>query len=181
MGPATGFDAYLHRGQVPSSQLHHSRGIPFYGWSDGDSVFSAGHVHGTLIVEIAARAVPHLGFFGPDDACLNTWLVELCNAVNGLAGLTGEYAFDEGEQGQPAFELARVGDEVAFSINASALGGGVADPEWQDVRFPYLDFRAAVQVFLDELRSELRQQAPSAWERWWPRAAYVRHGPPAAT
>jgi hypothetical protein len=126
---------------------------------------NAGHVHGTLIIEIAGRGVPHLGFFGPDDVCLNTWLVELCNAVNALAATLGEYTFDEGEQGQPAFQFARTGDEVAFSINESVLGGGAADPEWQDVRFPYGDFRAAVLLFLDELRAELGRQVPKTWER----------------
>ena len=134
---------------------------------------NAGHIHGTLVIEIAGRAVPHLGFFGPDDVCLNTWLVELCKMVDGLAGPVREYTFDEGEQGQPAFKFARVEDEVAFSINESVLGEGAADPEWQGVRFPYRDFHAAVLSFLDELRSELRQQAPNAWERWWPREAHL--------
>lgn len=135
---------------------------------------NAGHVHGTLTIEIGGRAVPHLGFFGPDDVCLNAWLVELCNVVNRLAELAGEYTFDEGEQGQPAFKFVRVGDEVAFSINESLLGGGVADPEWQDVRFAYQNLRAAVLVFfLDELRSVLRQEASSTWERWWPSEAHL--------
>jgi hypothetical protein len=89
---------------------------------------NAGHVHGTLLIEIAGRAVPHLGFFGPDDVCLNTWLVELCNVVNGLVGLVGEYTFDEGEQGQPAFNFARVGDEVAFSINEPCWGAAPPTP-----------------------------------------------------
>jgi hypothetical protein len=133
---------------------------------------NAGHVHGTLTIDIAGRAVPHLGF-GPDDVCLNTWLVELCNVVNALAGAVGEYTFDEGEEGQPAFKFARVGDEIVFSINKSALADGAADPEWQDVRFSYPDFRAAVLLFIDDLRAELRQQAPKAWERWWPRGARV--------
>jgi hypothetical protein len=134
---------------------------------------NCGHVHGALNIEIAGRAVPHLGLFGPDDVCLNTWLVELCNVVNGLAEGAGEYTFDEGEQGQPAFKFVRVGDEVAFSINESLLGGGAADSEWQDVRFPYRDFRAAVLLFFDELRAMLRQQAPEVWERWWPREAHI--------
>jgi hypothetical protein len=135
---------------------------------------NGGHVHGSLNIAIAGRSVPRLGFFGPDDVCLNTWLVELCNVVNELAAVSGEYTFDEGEQGQPAFAFARIGDDVAFSIDESVLGDGPAEPEWQDVRFPYRDFRAAVRLFLDELRSELRRQAPDAWEGWWPREARVR-------
>jgi hypothetical protein len=134
---------------------------------------NGGHVHATLTIEIGGRAVPHLGFFGPDDVCLNTWLVELCNVVNGLAGPVGEYSFDDGEQGQPAFKFRRVGDEVALSIDESMLGRGPADPEWQDVRFPYGDFREAVLSFLEELRAELRRQAPETWERWWPREAHI--------
>ena len=79
---------------------------------------NTGHVHGTLTIEIAGRPVPHLGYFGPDDVCLSTWIVELCCVVNALAETRGEYTFDEGEQGQPAFHFARVDDEVVVSIIA---------------------------------------------------------------
>ena len=128
-----------------------------------------GHIHGLLTIEIGGRRVPHLGFFGPDDACLNTWLVELRNVVNAIAEPSGEYIFDEGEQGQPAFEFSRIGDEVSLSIVESSLSDGAADAEWQDVRCSYEDFRAAVLRFEEELRNELRRQAPEQWERWWPR------------
>lgn len=132
---------------------------------------NAGHVHGELIIEIDGSVVPYLGYFGPDDVCLNTWLVELCNAVNALAEPAGRYTFDEGEQGQPAFDFERVGDDVAFSINDSASSDGEADPEWQRVRFPYEDLRASVRTLLDDVRAELLRQAPRALEQWWPRDA----------
>jgi hypothetical protein len=135
---------------------------------------NAGHIHGGLTVEIAGRSIPHLGFFGPDDVCLNTWVVELCNVVNALVAAPGEYTFDEGEQGQPAFQFIRVGDEIVFSIVESALGGGRADTEWQGVRCPYEEFRAEVLRFLDELRDDLRQQVPENWGRWWPSDAVVK-------
>jgi len=134
---------------------------------------NGGHVHGRLRIEIAGRPLPHLGFFGPDDVCLNTWLVELCSVVNTLAGMGATYTFDEGEQGQPAFKFVRIGDDVSFSIIESMLGGGHADADWQDVRLPYQDLREAVDVFLDELRAELRRQAPKTWERWWPAQARI--------
>jgi hypothetical protein len=67
----------------------------------------------------------------------------------------------------------RAGDDVAFSINESVLGGGAADPGWQDVRVPYRDFREAVLLVVDELRAELSQQAPKTWEQWWPREAHI--------
>ncbi|MBX3218999.1 MAG: hypothetical protein KF795_00690 [Labilithrix sp.] len=132
---------------------------------------NSGHVHGTLTIEIAGRTVPHLGFFGPDDVCMNTWVVELCLAANALGEGSGEHTFDEGEQGQPAFTFQRIGEDVSFSINESVLGGGPADPEWQDVRFPYGAFRTAVVAFLDDLREQLRRHAPDGWEPWWPHKA----------
>ena len=57
-----------------------------------------GHIHGTLVIDISGKVVPRLGFFGPDDVCIDTWLVELCNAVNELSKGNGEYVFDWGEQ-----------------------------------------------------------------------------------
>ena len=115
------------------------------------------------------------GFFGPDDVCLNTWVVELCNVVQTLVEPASRYTFDEGEQGQPAFVFRRVEDESDFSINESVLGGGSAAREWQRVRFPYRHFRTAVQGFLDDRREKLRNQAPSTWEEW-PREARLTAG-----
>ena len=144
----------------PLSRLRHGKNL--------------GHVHGALTLEIAGRAGPYLGFLGPDDVCLNAWVVELCNAVNALHETPAEYVFDEGEQGQPAFTFRRIGNEVAFSITDSADSDGRADLAWQNVRLPYDDFRAAVVQFLDELREELRQHAPTTWQSWWPSRAVVR-------
>lgn len=134
-----------------------------------------GHIHGLLTIEIAGRSVPQLGFFGPDDVCFDTWVVELCNVVNTLAHSPAEYTFDEGEQGQPAFKFERQGPEVAFSIVESSFSGtgGDADAEWQDVRFSYEEFRAVVVVFLDELRKQLRAQVPVEADRWWPKEAVL--------
>jgi hypothetical protein len=134
---------------------------------------NAGHIHGRLVIDVNGRPIPHLGFFGPDDVCLDTWVVELCKVVNALGEGRGEYTFDEGEQGQPAFRFARFEHEIVISIIESTLSDGGADPEWQSVRCSYQDFRAAVVRFLDELRDELRKQAPENGARWWPNEAVV--------
>lgn len=133
-----------------------------------------GHIHGRLTIAIAGRVVPSLGHFGPDDVCLDTWVVELCNVVNGLARSGDEYTFDEGEQGQPAFRFTRIGSELAFSIVDSLLSGGSGQADWQNVKCLFEDFRTAVLGFLDDLRAELRRQAPGLWERWWPSDAVVQ-------
>ncbi len=130
---------------------------------------NSGHVHGALRIEIGGRTVPHLGYEGPDDVCLNTWVVELCNVVRALSAEGVAYAFGEGEQADPPFRFARIGDEVAFSILSTA-DGTEPDPGWQDVRFPYAELRPAVARFLEELRDELRREAPT-WQTWWPRDA----------
>ena len=134
---------------------------------------NCGHIHGKLILEIAGRVVPYLGSSGPDDVCLNTWVVELCMIANALSAADGAYTFDEGEQGQPALAFARVGDEVTFSIIESVLSDGAADAAWQGVRFPYRDLRAAVLLPLGVLRSELHRQIPDEWEPWWSPEAHV--------
>ena len=136
-----------------------------------------GHIHGRLTIEIAGKQVPSLGYFGPDDVCLDTWLVELCNVVNRLARSGDEYTFDEGEQGQPAFRFTRLGSELVLSIVDSALSGRSGNPDWQNVTCLFEDFRAAVIGLLDALRAELRRQAPTTWEQWWPTDAVIHDVP----
>lgn len=130
-----------------------------------------GHIHGTLVIEVAGRSVPYLGFFGPDDVCIDTWLVELCSAVNELSKGDGEYVFDEGEQGQPAFKFARDGERLLVSIVQSVITGVGPDPDFQNVECRFPEFVSAVDSFIGSLREELRRTAPLLWERWWPAAA----------
>jgi hypothetical protein len=132
---------------------------------------NAGHVHGRLTIMVVGRLLPYLGHLGPDDVCLDTWVVELCRVVNDLAMTPSTYVFDEGEQGQPAFRFERCGHEVAISIVDSDVSDGEADHDWQDVRCDYGALRDAVAGFLQEQRRNLRNQAPHEAERWWPREA----------
>jgi hypothetical protein len=132
-----------------------------------------GHIHGRLQIVVDGRVIPQLGFFDEADVCFNAWLVELCTIVHALAHDDASYTFDEGEQGQPAFLFERRGREVFFSITASEIGDGAANPEWQRVSFDYEDFRAEVERFIDALRAELRIRIPTLVERWWPKGATI--------
>jgi len=107
------------------------------------------HIHGGLRIEIGGRLVPHLGFFGPDDVCFDTWVEELTQLVKKVV-LCPEFThvFDEGEQGQPAFVFERRGDRVLFSIRDSEFSGGKADPEWQQVEFTAADIVTAYHGFI---------------------------------
>jgi len=110
------------------------------------------HVHGGLKIEIGGRLVPHLGFFGPDDVCFDTWVEELTRLVEKLLHCPEfTHVFDEGEQGQPAFVFDRSGDKILFSIRESGFSGGKADPEWQEIEFTAADFLTAYQGFVDLL------------------------------
>ena len=124
------------------------------------------HVHGELLIEIDGRLVPGLGYWGPNDVCLADWLRELWHAAGALERADGRHVFDEGEQAQPAFVFERVGDICYFSIAASVISGGEADPDWQRVPFLPADFVAAHERFRTALFAELRAAAPQVAAAW---------------
>jgi hypothetical protein len=129
------------------------------------------HLHGGLVVTIGDRPVPGLGYFGPTDVCVGMWAAELARASAALrVAPTGRYVFDEGEQGQPAYEFARESDAVLISLTASELSGAGAVSGWQRVPCPYVVFETAVSRFLTELRALLDANAgdgaEAVWHRW---------------
>ena len=83
------YDARLGQGRHPLSALR-----------DG------AHVHGNLTIGIGGRAFPGLGYWGPSDVCLGMWAAELQSVANAVrTSADARYLFDEGEQGQPAYEF----------------------------------------------------------------------------
>lgn len=124
------------------------------------------HLHGELRLRIQGRLVPHLGYYGPDDVCLNQWIQELAAIRKAFRGAPqGAYTFDEGEQGQPAFQFSRDGELILLSIVGSKIGDGQADPAWQEVAFSYRDFVQAYEQFKQALLAEIASQAPSMREQ----------------
>ncbi len=78
------------------------------------------------------------------------------------------YVFDEGEQGQPAFEFRRDDSRAFLSIIASQLDEDVkGDPDWQDVSCDLDELLSSVARFLDELRQKVNTLAPHAAAAWW--------------
>ena len=131
---------------------------------------SDGHVHGHLEVRIGCRELPHMGFFGPHDVCFNTWIEELAEVVRQLtASESAIYVFDEGEQGQPAFEFRRRGDMLFVSVVESLLSGASADLKFQSVSCSWFDFHVEVQRFFTEFQQALLIAAPVSGEAWWER------------
>lgn len=129
------------------------------------------HIHGRLTIRIKGREVPHLGFWGPDDVCLDTWVPVFRELMAALSpSEQDEYTWDEGEQGQPAFRWVRSGDEVRFSIVASSISDGHADPDWQDVPFSFGELREQIDRFLAALHDEIERQAPAMAAAWWKEA-----------
>jgi hypothetical protein len=124
------------------------------------------HVHGGLRLEIAGRLVPSLGYWGQNDACFQVWLEELRRAAEALKPSGRRHIFDEGEQGQPAFVFEREGDQGFFTIAASELSDGEANPHWYRVEFSPEDFLAAYQNFRASFTAELRRVSPVAANAW---------------
>jgi hypothetical protein len=88
------------------------------------------HIHGLLEIRIAGVPIPQMGFFGPDDVCVDTWFVELLTARHVLlSGDPSAHVFDEAEQGQPAFAFRRRDDTVTVTVEESLIGGGRAIPD----------------------------------------------------
>jgi hypothetical protein len=126
------------------------------------------HIHGSLSIVLAGRRMPHMGFWGPDDVCLGQWAQELVAISETLSSSpSGEYVFDEGEQGQPAYRFVRQGDEVRVSVVGSATSAGKADPEWQEVACRFEDLRREIERFLMQLHEAIKSHAPPAVDAWW--------------
>lgn len=126
------------------------------------------HVHGHLQIEIDGRALPHMGFFGPDDVCFNAWVQELSHVLRELGGgVASTYTFDEGEQGQPAFQFRRAEDRLFISIVDSPLSDAAGDSEFQNLSCAWSEFVAAVSSFFGSFRAELLERCPSAADAWW--------------
>jgi hypothetical protein len=127
-----------------------------------------GRIHGRLMIRISGRALPHMAYSQPDDVCLNTWAEELLRVVLQLgAAELARYTFDEGEQGQPAFEFSREGELLYVSVVASVLSGARGDPSFRMVSCLWADFQAAAQRFFADLQAVLREQTPDAADAWW--------------
>ena len=125
------------------------------------------HIHGELQFVIDGRLVPYLGYFGPDDVCFNAWLQEFEQLIAQLdASSSDTYVFDEGEQGQPAYQFDRQDAHLYLSITAAAFSGGEADDDWQRVPFTYAVFKHQYLQFKTAFRATLAHEASHIYEQW---------------
>lgn len=127
---------------------------------------SDAHVHGELVIVVDGARLPHLGSCGPRDVCIGTWLRVLTAVRQALGADDGCHRFDEGEQGQPAFNFQRVGDRVDVSVVDSDIGDGPGDLEWGVKSCTIAELNAGVAKFIAELASSLEEAAPGVGRRW---------------
>jgi hypothetical protein len=140
-----------------------SQRLPLSRLSDGD-----GHIHGLLRLALSGNVMPHMGFFGPDDVCFNTWIEELSHITRLLSESdVAAYTFDEGEQGQPAFHFQRQGDLLLVSVVDSTLSGAAGEPSYQGVTCSWESFLSAVASFFASFHGALFTQCPLVAETWW--------------
>jgi hypothetical protein len=126
------------------------------------------HVHGHLQIVIDEKVVPAMGYFGEEDVCLNEWFNVLSTIVRNFeSGKDTEYTYDEGEQGQPAFQFVLVKpNEVAFSIVDSAISDGGGSKKWRNKTFPLSDLKKGYQKVVEQFLKEVATQAPAQLPHW---------------
>ncbi len=126
------------------------------------------HIHGQLCIIVNRRNLPSLGYWGPEDVCLNTWIEE----ISGLhqwsrQGAEEPYIVDEGEQGQPAFRFERRRKQVLISVVDSLLSGGSGDATFQELSCLLDDVRSACAEFLSTFSEELARTVGEARAARW--------------
>jgi hypothetical protein len=79
---------------------------------------------------------------------------------------TGRYVFDEGEQGQPAYEFQREGDVLYVSVIKSEVSDGAADPAWQRVPCDYREFEEQVGLVVKHFGETLKTECGLSLHEW---------------
>jgi hypothetical protein len=149
--------------------------VPVYDEGDGHVLLPlekladpGDHIHGRLDVLIDGRALPYMGFFGAQDVCFNTWVEEFRRVLAELGGPAhAVYVFDEGEQGQPAYEFRREGETLLVSVIASLVTGMDGDADYQQVACRWDEFASGLETFFADLRGFVAAASPLAGEAWW--------------
>lgn len=126
------------------------------------------HVHGHLQIVIDGKIVPAMGYFGEEDVCLNAWFNVLGTIVRNFeSGKDTEYTYDEGEQGQPAFQFVLIKPgEVAFSIVESPISGAGGIKKWSNKIFPLSDLKKGYQKVTEQFLKEVAAKAPVQLPLW---------------
>lgn len=126
------------------------------------------HVHGHLQMIIDGKVVPAMGYFGEEDVCLNAWFNLLGTIVRNFeSGKDTGYTYDEGEQGQPAFQFVLIKpNEIAFSIVDSAISDGGGIKKWRNKTFPLADLKKGYQKVAEQFLKEVAAKAPAQLPHW---------------
>jgi len=126
-----------------------------------------GHIHGRLEIIVAGRPLPYLGYFGPDDVCMNEWIKELSEAAAKLKSAdNSEHVYHDCEQGQPTFRFERCGNLVFISIITSEFSGAKGLPDWQMVECRLDGFLSAVSTFETQFRKLVLSESPVGGKLW---------------
>lgn len=124
------------------------------------------HIHGLLNFKIGNVTVPYMGYFGAEDVCFNTWFEELSNVIISYRKGEKTYLFDEGEQGQPAYQFDFEDGLCFLSIIDSPISEAEGDPDWQKVKFEMTDLEAAYDGVKVSFLNEVQVKAPESLSSW---------------
>ena len=120
---------------------------------------------GELQIIIHEKIVPHLGYESVEDVNIYYWMRELTELFYNLDANVPFYVIHGDDQCQPDYRFDKQGDDIYLSIIASELGGR-ADPNWQDIKFSYHEFKVAFYQFKEMLLLEIAKNAPEEVASW---------------
>lgn len=133
-----------------------------------------GHVHARLTLRVAGRPLPGLGFFGPDDVCLDHWLAAFCELRETFEGrASAECVIDDHEQGSPEYRFRREGARVFVSV--IPYGSSQPDPGFHDVECLTADLFTEIDAALGAIEALAIREGGDAGELWWRDLAMGAH------
>lgn len=123
------------------------------------------HIHGELQIVIDGRIVPHLGHYTDEDVCIGNWTVYLSKLFEKFeTGIQTHIIYGD-DQGQPDYRFEKENNDIYISIVESILGGE-DDPNWQKIKFDYIEFKEAFNKFKKGLLLDIAINAPEMVSYW---------------
>lgn len=129
------------------------------------SEYENAFIRGELQIIIHEKIVPHLGYDSVEDVNIYYWMKELTELFYNLDANVPLYIIHGDDQGQPDYRFDKQDDDIYLSIIASELGGR-ADPNWQDIKFSYHEFKVAFYKFKEMLFLEIAKNDPDRVASW---------------
>lgn len=170
------YDNLYITGYVGDEQTEQEVKLPIKAILEAGEEAAWEHIHGYLSITTGEEKLGHLGFFGEDDVCFNTWIGILDGIIDCFSKST-QCRFLEctGEQGDPAFEFCRDNDLVYISYVDPEVYYSILSSEYFDsgrvgkesLICSYADFDSTLRSFLEQIKNDIFIALGDFASVWW--------------